>query len=217
MDTPGHAPAIDIVAIVASAGGVTAISRILANLPPGLPAAVIVLMHVGSNGSLLPEIFSRLSAMPVSFAAHGAELERGTIVVAPPDRHLTVDRALRLSLTRGPKIFFSRPAADPLLVSLALHAGARTLGVILTGANDDGSTGAWALRHAGGIVVAQDVASSEYPEMPRTAAAFNAADFVLPLPKIALAIETLTSRPEVADVFRRDLAGPSAAGVSAGP
>jgi two-component system chemotaxis response regulator CheB len=210
MESPHPAGAIDIVAIIASAGGVTAISRILGDLPADLPAAIIVLMHVGANRSLLPTIFSRATSMPVTFARDGAELERGAVVVAPPDYHLTVDRTLRLSLTRGPKIFFSRPAADPLLVSLALHAGPRMLGVILTGANHDGSTGAWALRHAGGIVIVQDVASSEYPEMPRAAAEFNAADFVLPLPKIALAIETLTSRPEVADVFRRDLAGVSA-------
>jgi two-component system chemotaxis response regulator CheB len=197
-------PLIDIVAFAGSAGGIEAISEILLRLPT-VPAAVIVVQHLGSFDSELPTILGRSSSMPTEFARNGALPLPGHIYIAPPRRHLRISRSVQFEVTDGPKVTYSRPSADALLVSLALHAPLRTVGIILSGANGDGANGAWALRQAGGIVIAQDEATSRFPEMPRSAAQFGAVDFMMPLSQIPLAIETLTTRPAVADVFRRDV------------
>src|SRR4051794_35835132 len=108
----------DVVALVASAGGVLALIRVLSGLPADFAAAVIVLLHLSpAHRSVLADVLQRHTPLPVSEAAAGDVLAAGTVYVAPPDAHLTVeDGAVRLD--KGPTVQHVRPSADRLLGSL---------------------------------------------------------------------------------------------------
>lgn len=194
----------DVVAIASSAGGVDALSRVVSDFPADFPAAVVVTHHLYRHGtSQLASILGRQTAMPVSFASDGDVLTPGTITVAPADHHLVVDEGGIIRLTQTARLNFSRPSADPLFISVAFRYGARALAVVLTGANGDGASGAWAVSYAGGMVIVQDTASCAFAEMPQAAVDIGAADYVLPLDTIGSAVTALVCRPGVARFFRR--------------
>jgi two-component system, chemotaxis family, protein-glutamate methylesterase/glutaminase len=170
-----------VIGIAASAGGVEALRRVVAGLPADLPAAICVVLHIPATGrSLLAPILARDSALTAVVADHGQELRPGTIYVAPADRHLLV-HGHRIELSLGPKENGVRPAADPLFRSLARSWGPRAIGVVLSGALDDGSAGAAWISGAGGTVVVQDPRTAIVPGMPEAALAATTADHVLPL------------------------------------
>lgn len=205
MLTPGSPfhPPFDVVAIGSSAGGVEALSRVVADLPAGFPAAVVAVHHLYRHGqSALAAILGRVTPLPVSFARDGETLSPGRITIAPADCHLAVDRGGVVRLTRTPRLNFSRPAVDPLFISVAFQFGVRALGVVLTGANGDGGAGAWAIRYAGGMVLVQDTATAAFPEMPQAALSLGAPNYVLPLELIGPAIGALVCRPGVEAMFR---------------
>jgi two-component system chemotaxis response regulator CheB len=177
------------VAIVASAGGVTAISRVLQALPDDLDAAVIVVMHLlPEHPSVLTNLLERATGMNVKTAENGDEIASGCVYVAPPDVHLILDSGGRLRLDTGPPVHYVRPSADVLLGSLAGSCDGNCLAVVLTGSGSDGAAGAKAVKLAGGHVVVQDPDSSEHGGMPRAAIAAGAADSVISLGEIAPAI-----------------------------
>jgi len=177
------------VAIVASAGGVTAISQVLEGLPDDLDAAVIVVMHLlPEHRSVLTNLLGRATDLFVKTAEDGDEISPGRVYVAPPDLHLILDSGRRLRLDTGPPVHYVRPSADVLLGSLAGACGGNCLAVVLTGSGTDGAAGAKAVKLAGGHVVVQDPDSSEHGGMPRAAIAAGAADDVISLGKIAPAI-----------------------------
>lgn len=182
----------DIVVIGASAGGVEALTRLMGDLPSGLPSAVFVVLHVGRTRSVLPEILSRHSRMPVIHAIDGAPIVPGRIAVAPPDAHLVLEED-RMCLWHGPEENGCRPAIDPLFRSAARVFADRVVGVILTGALDDGVAGLAAIQRAGGTVVIQDPTDAAVPSMPRTALEYVPADFVVPLEEMAGIITGLTA------------------------
>lgn len=154
----------------ASAGGVAPLLELAAALPPGLPAALCVTLHIGSQPSILPELLSTRSPLPARHALDGESLKPGFIYVAPPDRHLLVDDgALRLS--HGPRENQARPAIDPLFRTAALHWRERVIGVVLSGGMDDGTAGLAAIKSAGGIALVQDPSTAVEPSMPRSALA----------------------------------------------
>ncbi|MFI0356662.1 chemotaxis protein CheB [Actinomadura sp. 9N407] len=159
----------DVVAVVASAGGIGALRELLGRLPPGLPATVLVVLHVAPyGGGALPRVLQRASPLPVAYAEDGQGLARGRVLVAPPNRHLLLagDRA---RLSTGPRQNGHRPAADSLLFSAALAAGRRVTAVVLTGALDDGAAGAAAVRRHGGVVLVQDPGEADFAGMPQAA------------------------------------------------
>jgi two-component system chemotaxis response regulator CheB len=182
------APPVDVVAIVASAGGISAIERVLAKLPADLDAAVVILLHLmPQQRSMLPAILGRSTSLHVKQAEDGDELTAGTVYVAPPDAHLRVE-GKRLRLDASELVHHVRPSADVLLFSLANGYKGRCLAVVLSGSGIDGAAGSAALKHAGGTVLAQDEATSQYFGMPGAAILAGGVDEVLALNQIGSAV-----------------------------
>ena len=186
------APEFDVVVIGASAGGLAALSTVLAELQANLPAPVAVVLHLSpDHPSMLTGVLARVTALPVRWATDGVHIERGTVYVAPPDQHLEFLSNGVIALKRSPPVHFARPSVDLLFASAARVFASRTLAVILTGNGYDGAGGVAEVHRMGGVVIAQDEASSEYFSMPREAIESGGVSFVLPLASIGLAITRL--------------------------
>jgi len=176
----------DIVAIGASWGGLHAVGTVLAGLGLGFGAPVVVAQHRSPDDeeSLLPELLARRSGLPVTDGEDKAPLIPGQVIVAPAGYHMLVeDHCVEVSCEE--LVRFSRPSIDVLFESVAVAYGSRAIGVVLTGANDDGSRGLAAIARAGGYTVVQEPETSERPEMPRAALAALTPDAVLRLEEIA--------------------------------
>jgi two-component system, chemotaxis family, protein-glutamate methylesterase/glutaminase len=185
-------PAFDIVAIAASAGGVVALLQIVSQLPADFAATIVVVQHLDPrHRSLMPQIFGRRSNLPVDAAVERMEVERGHVYLAPPDRHMLINRDGTVSLTQTELVNFVRPSADLLFESVAAAYGERAIAVVLTGAGKDGSMGVTAIKKRGGTVIVQDEATSQFFGMPSAAIRTGAVDFVLSLDEIPAALVTL--------------------------
>jgi two-component system chemotaxis response regulator CheB len=186
--------ATDAVLVAASAGGLSALTSVLSELPADFPAGVAIVQHIEPHHrSMLAEILGRSCALPVTQAADGQRFQPGVVYVAPPDHHLLVDADGSLSLTRTELVHFVRPSADLLFESGAASFGNRAVGVVLTGTGSDGSLGVEAIKRRGGTVIAQDEATSDFFGMPGAAIEAGAVDFVLPLDQIAEALTSLVT------------------------
>ncbi|GAA3465333.1 chemotaxis protein CheB [Saccharothrix longispora] len=184
-----------VVALVASAGGLDALTRVLARLPADLPAAVVVAQHVSPDRvSLLAEILAQRTALRVRAAVDGDELVVGTALVVPTARHLIVTSQARIGLLDTGALPPSRPSADLLLATLAVMCGPRVLAVVLTGKGSDAQAGVRAVVHCGGTVFAQDEITSAYFGMPGSAIDTGLVHDVLALPDIAAAIRAHAHR-----------------------
>ena len=183
----------DIVVIGASAGGVTALQKLLAALPESFNAIVLIVMHLApKEPSRLPEILQAVTRMPVKAAEDNEALKNGIVYVAVPDHHLLIEEN-RVRLSRGPRELHSRPSIDVLFRSAAVYHGPRTIGVVLSGALDDGTAGLWAIKEKGGIAIAQLPADAEFPSMPRSAIQHVAVDHVLRIDQMPAVLGHLVS------------------------
>src|SRR6478609_168555 len=134
-------PAQDIIVVGGSAGGLEALGKVLSGLPRSLKAAVFVVLHTSpESGGALPQVLARTATLPVDFAVHGEKFFHGRVYMAPPDHHLILDDDA-LSVARGPRENGFRPAVDPLFRSAAKQSRGRVVGVVLSGAMDDGTFG----------------------------------------------------------------------------
>ena len=185
-------PPFDIVALAASAGGVFALTEILQKIPADFSAAIVVVQHLDPrHRSLMPQIFGRRSNLPVYQAVDGMQVDPGHVYLAPPDRHLLINRDRTVSLTQTELVNFVRPSADLLFESVAAAYGERAIAVVLTGAGKDGSMGVTAIKKKGGTVIVQDEPTSEFFGMPGAAIRTGTVDFVLSLEEIPAALITL--------------------------
>jgi two-component system chemotaxis response regulator CheB len=189
----------DIVVVGTSAGGVEALSQLTAGLPGDLPAAVFVVLHIPPNSaSALPAILHRRGLLPAAHAVHGEPVRHGRIYVAPPDHHLLL-RPDGVHLTRGPRENGHRPAVDVLFRSAAAAFGSRVVGVVLTGALDDGTAGLAAIKRHGGVALVQEPSEALAPSMPVSAIAHVAVDRVLSVSELGTALVDLAKEPAPVD------------------
>ena len=188
-------PAADIIVVGASAGGVEALQRLVSHFPPDLPAAVFIALHLPAWGlSKLPAILMRTGPLPASHPQDGAPIRNGHIYVAPPDQHLLVNEGY-LQLSAGPRENRQRPAVNVLFRSAALAYGPRVIGVVLTGALDDGTSGLWEIKQHGGVAIVQDPSDALFPGMPRSALENVPVDHIAPLDQLASLLVTLAGQP----------------------
>jgi two-component system chemotaxis response regulator CheB len=191
----------DIIVIGGSAGGIEALSSVLATLPPGLPAAMCVAIHQGSGApNRRPQILSRAGPLPVVLGEQGMRVCAATIYLAVPDQHLLIERAARaplgvLRLLHGPPENHSRPAIDPLFRSAALAFGPRVIGVVLSGALHDGTDGLSHIRERGGLAVVQEPSDALVSSMPMYAIDTVGADHVIPASAMGALLAELTRAP----------------------
>lgn len=172
-------PHRDILVIGASAGGVSALSRLVSYFPSDLPAAVFIVIHVSPHGtSAMPAILSRSGPLPARHPSDGEPIEHGRIYVAPPDHHLVIESNV-VRVSRGPTENAHRPAVDVLFRTAAQTCGNRVIGVVLTGNLDDGTVGLAIIKKNGGKAVVQDPDEADYPSMPRSAMTAVEVDHVL--------------------------------------
>ncbi|HSK75153.1 MAG TPA: chemotaxis protein CheB, partial [Thermoanaerobaculia bacterium] len=159
-------PHRDIIVLGASAGGVQALCEVIGSLPPNLPAAIFVVLHIAAHGrSAMPAILSRAGCMPASHPQDGEPIVPGRIYIAPPDRHLAMEDST-VCLSRNAAENGHRPAVDVLFRSAARQYGRRVIAVVMTGNLDDGTAGLALVKRLGGVAVVQDPEDADYPSMP---------------------------------------------------
>ena len=175
----------ELIVVGASWGGLNAVGEILAALPAGFDCAVVVAQHRSgeSPDGGLASLLSLRTRLPVDDAEDKRPIERGRVYLAPPDYHLLIQPGY-FSLSVDERVHHARPSIDVLFDSAADAYGERVIGVILTGANEDGAEGLARIKAGGGVAVVQDPGSAERREMPAAVLAATDADAVLPLSEI---------------------------------
>ena len=186
----------NIVVVGASAGGFEALKALVSGLPADLRAAIFIVWHMSPDvRGILPQVLNRMDTMPAAHAFDREMIEHGRIYVAPPDRHLLLENS-HVRVSRGPKENRFRPAVDPLFRSAAYHYGRDVIGVILSGALDDGTSGLWTVKNRGGIAIVQDPNDAEVPSMPENAIREVAVDYTVPVAEMPRLLVTLIGQKE---------------------
>jgi two-component system, chemotaxis family, protein-glutamate methylesterase/glutaminase len=181
----------DIIVVGASVGGVETLQKLVTQFPEEFPASVFVVLHVlASSRGHLAKILDRAGPLPVTLAQDGEPFEQAHIYVAPPDHHLLVKQG-ELRLTRGPRENRVRPAVDLLFRSAAVAYGARVVGIVLTGTQNDGTAGLVAIKRCGGIAMVQDPAEAPYADMPQSALEYVKVDYCVPVAKMGAVLYRL--------------------------
>ncbi len=188
----------DLVVIGGSAGALQALRRLMEGLPPRTTSALLIAIHRSSQlpGALVATL-ERVARLPVEYATDGHEFRGGHVYVAPPDHHLLVS-GVQLRVTRGPREHGFRPAVDPLFRTAAREHGPRVVGVILSGALDDGTQGLALVKRHGGVAIVQRADDADHRGMPESALAHVDVDHVLPATEIGPLLARLAAEPVAA-------------------
>ena len=185
----------DIIVIGASTGGLEALKTVLGGLSGDLDASIFVVLHTSADSpGVLAQILDRAGPLQAVMVETSERIRDGVVYVARPDHHLVIEPGL-VSATRGPKENRFRPAIDPLFRSAAQTYGPRVIGVVLTGALDDGTAGLWAIKSLGGTAVVQDPEHAFAPSMPRSALTHVEVDHCLDLSDIGPLLARLAAQP----------------------
>jgi two-component system chemotaxis response regulator CheB len=178
-----------------SAGGVDALLTLLSDLPSGWRLPIVVVVHLpDQHDSRLAEVFAQRVSIQVREAEDKLPIEDGALYFAPSGYHLSIESDLCFSLSCEPPVLFSRPAIDVLMSSAADAYGPALVGILLTGANEDGAAGLLQIHQAGGLTIVQDPDEAVAPMMPLSALALHVPDHVLPLREIRALLMQLDSR-----------------------
>lgn len=189
-----HAPEHHILVIGGSSGSLSPLRSILSALPEGLPASVLVVLHLAPELSDPARLLTGHTRWPVKVAEDGARFATGHIYIAPSNRHLALQRDV-MRVLYGPRENGSRPAIDVLFRSAAVHHGARVIGVLLSGALNDGSVGLAAIKRCGGVTLVQAPHDAVHGEMPRNALRVARADHSVPSAQLAPLLSELLRSP----------------------
>ena len=181
---PGVRNAPELIVIGASLGGMQALEAILCSLPENFETPIAIAQHRHKkSSSRLPEFYKRSCKVRTMDAEDKQWIQPSTVYFAPADYHLLVEKG-EFSLSVDEQVNYARPSIDVLFESAADAYGKALIGVILTGANDDGASGVKRIKRQGGLVIAQDPKTAEAPTMPSAAIATGAVDQILPLERI---------------------------------
>lgn len=173
------------VVIGVSAGGMTALKTILPKLPRDFDLPIIIVSHRHpESDDFLERHLDSECAVTVKRACHNEKITPGTVYIAPPNHHLRITENFTFSLSQTPPVNHARPSIDVLFDSAAHVYGRQLTGIVLTGANDDGSRGLKKIKDTGGLTAAQDPETAEMPHMPRAAIAAANPPHIIPLLKI---------------------------------
>ena len=187
----------DVIVIGASAGGVMALEELFGSLPARLPAAIAVVLHRSTSPGELITVLARRSPLPVIEPKDSSAFRPGVIYLAPADHHLLFQHG-GISAYRGPKEHSARPAIDPLFRTAAASYGQRVVGMLLTGAGEDGVSGLIAISQASGLTLVQDPDDAYMPYMPINAMRFDDVAAVFPLRHMAAVLTALVRGQSVA-------------------
>ncbi|KAF3886859.1 MULTISPECIES: chemotaxis protein CheB [Nostocales] len=189
-----------VVGIGASAGGLEAFTQLLNYLPTNTGMAFVIIQHMApEQESVLSQILSRATQMPVREAQDGMEIAPNHVYVIPPNASMTIAQGLLKLVPRSgtSRVFMS---VDTFLLSLAEERGNKGIAVILSGADSDGARGLEAIKAAGGVAFAQCQESAQVDSMPNTAIATGQVDFILPPDQIARKLAEISSHPYIASL-----------------
>ena len=176
----------ECVIIGGSWGGIEAVGTILEQLPQNFPLPIVVVLHQHrKSGTHIPEIFERKCALKVKEADEKEHLEPGKVYIAPANYHLLIEQDQSISLSIDKQVNYSRPSIDVSFVSTAQVYRDTLIGILLTGANQDGSEGVAQIKRFGGLAIIEDPNTAKVPIMPQAALARTQVDQVLNLEDIA--------------------------------
>jgi two-component system, chemotaxis family, protein-glutamate methylesterase/glutaminase len=176
----------ELIVVGASWGGLHAVGRLLATLPDELDVPLAVAQHRGADArqTSLSALLQTSLERPVREVVDKDRIDPGVVYLAPPDYHLLVERG-HFALSTDARVNFARPSIDVLFESAADAYGPAAIGIILTGANEDGAAGLARVKEAGGVAIVQDPKTAERARMPEAALEATSADVILPLEEIA--------------------------------
>lgn len=186
-----------LILIGASAGGVPAIHRIIPELPSDFQTPLVVLLHLPPTAKVDFEVsYARNTKLKISEIEDKMPIENGTVYFAPPAYHTLVEKEFFFSLSLDEPVHFSRPSIDVLFQSAADALADEVVGVLLTGANEDGAQGLKSIQEAGGIAIVENPETAEVPTMPKAALKLLKPDHLVSVPDLAGLLQKI-SRGEV--------------------
>ena len=195
-----------IIVMGASSGGFDALKKLVQGLPPDFNASLFIVWHMSPDvPGILPQVLNRVNKIYAAHAYDGEEIKPNRIYISRPDHHLLI-RNRKVRITHGPKENRFRPAIDPLFRSAAYAFTNRVIGVILSGALDDGTVGLWTVKHYGGVAIVQNPSDAEVPSMPENAMRQVNVDHCVPVSEIAELLVRLCKEPitENRDVMKNE-------------
>lgn len=173
------------IVIGTSAGGLSALSILLEKLPPDYPLPIVIVQHRAKDqNSLMEEVLQPKCKIKIKQADEKEKIKKGIVYIAPPDYHLLIESDFTFSLSSDALVLYSRPSIDVLFESAAIAYRDTLIGIILTGANTDGTSGLQCIKKYGGLTIAQSPAEAEFPRMPGAAINKGAAMLILTLKEI---------------------------------
>ena len=182
----------EAIVIGVSAGGLSALNRILPDLPSDFALAVIIVQHMHATGdNFLASYLNDKCNLKVKEVDDKESILKNKIYIAPPNYHLLVEADRTFSLSIDEPVNYARPSIDVLFETAADVYKTNLIGVILTGANTDGSHGLKRIKETGGLSVVQDPSTAEADTMPKAAIAAVDVDYVLPLEEIGKVLTML--------------------------
>lgn len=187
----------NIIVVGASAGGITALKGLMQSLPQNFAAIFFIVLHIPPYAtSELPEILTKEGPLKATHPKDGEQIKDRKIYVAPPDHHLLIEDD-KVLVKRGPKENRQRPSIDALFRSAAYSYGPRVIGIVLSGALNDGTSGLWTVKRLGGIAIIQDPNEASFPDMPDNVIEYVEVDYSVKVSEMGPLLNQLIEKPPI--------------------